>query len=34
VLIFDLVPFAEAQTQFEHSSEVIELMLGVVFACT
>jgi hypothetical protein len=33
VLIFDLVPFAEAQTQFEHSSEVVELMLGVVFAC-
>jgi hypothetical protein len=27
VLVFDLVPFAEAQAQFEHSSEVIELML-------
>jgi hypothetical protein len=26
VLIFDLVPFAEAQAQFEHSSKVVELM--------
>ena len=27
VLVFDLAPFAEAPAQFEHSSEVIELML-------
>jgi hypothetical protein len=27
VLVFDLMPFAEAQAQFEHSLEVVELML-------
>ena len=27
VLVFDLVPFAEALAQFEHSSDVVELML-------
>jgi hypothetical protein len=28
VLIFDLAPFMEALAQFEHSSEVVELMLA------
>jgi hypothetical protein len=27
VLVFDPMPFAKAQAQFEHSSEVVELML-------
>jgi hypothetical protein len=28
VFVFDPVPFAKAQAQFEHSSEVVELMLA------
>jgi hypothetical protein len=27
VLVFDPIPFSKAQAQFEHSSEVVELML-------